>query len=195
MHWSLAHMILDLAQNSIEAGSSLVELSVAARGSIWHVEIRDNGCGMDDAQKASALDPFYTEPGKHPGRRVGLGLPFLLQTVEQADGGYSLHSEKGRGTRLSFFLDSAHVDSPPLGDLAELFVDLMCYQGDYELIIQRSCAPAASAEGEGQGDQEIRSYELSRSELEETLGEIALVENRLLARELLLDWEASLREV
>lgn len=186
MHWSLAHMILDLVQNSVEAGAGAIDFTLDERGSALDFEIRDNGRGMDSATLAAAVDPFYTEPGKHPGRRVGLGLPFLLQTVSQTGGSYELNSERGVGTTLRFCLDQDHLDIPPRGDLAELLVDLMCFEGDYELnVIRRHDA--------SDPDDPDRTYRISRSELQDALGDLTSVDGRRTAAELLENWEESIR--
>lgn len=180
MHWTIAHMILDLVQNSIEASAKEIQLDFLEQEDTLQIAIIDDGCGMDENRRAAALNPFYTEPGKHPGRRVGLGLPFLLQTVEQTGGTYGLESEPDSGTSVRFSLDTAHVDSPPLGDVPELFVDLMCYGGEYELRIRRQ-----------KGDT---SYTISRGELQEILGDISTIGNRALALDFLRDWESALGE-
>ena len=39
--------ILDIVQNSIKAGASLVEIGVVSKGNILTVTINDDGCGMD----------------------------------------------------------------------------------------------------------------------------------------------------
>lgn len=178
MHWSIGHMILDLVQNSIEAGAATIQLFIAEEEDRLAVEIADDGKGMAADVRAAALDPFYTDGVKHPGRKVGLGLPFLLQTLEQTNGSYQLDSEPGRGTRLSFELDLNHLDAPPFEDVARLVVDLMCFSGDYELVVKRK--------------RNGREYDVSRGELIDVLGDLATIGNRNLAIELLLDWEADL---
>ena len=70
--------ILDIVQNAFESGATEVRLELARRETRLEVAVRDNGCGMDAATLAKALDPFWTDGEKHPGRKVGLGLPFLL---------------------------------------------------------------------------------------------------------------------
>ena len=77
MHATLADVIADTTQNSIEAGASRVELTVMERDNRIAVTIVDNGKGMDADTVSRAFNPFYTEPGKHDSRRVGLGLPIL----------------------------------------------------------------------------------------------------------------------
>ena len=95
MHASIADVIADTAQNSIEAGAKNVSVSLVEDATLISVIIADNGKGMDEATQRRAFDPFYTEPGKHDKRKVGLGLPILKQICEECGGGLSLKSEKG----------------------------------------------------------------------------------------------------
>lgn len=52
--------ILDVAQNSISAGASLVEINVIEQDfdSTLTVEIKDNGCGMDGETLKKVQDRF-----------------------------------------------------------------------------------------------------------------------------------------
>lgn len=190
MHWTLSDMVLDLAHNSIEAGAAQVDLTVAERGSQLRIEITDNGKGMDRDQQQRALDPFYTEAGKHPGRRVGLGLPFLVQTVDQTGGRYELSSEPGVGTRLVIEIDAGHVDAPPLGDLAGAVTLLMCFDGDYDLRLTRSRVPPVES-----AEDSDRVYEISRSALIEVLGDLSHVANRALVDQYLRGCEEGLESL
>ena len=85
MHATIADVIADTAQNSIEAGASRVEVALVEDGVTVSVRIADNGKGMDEATQRRAFNPFYTEPGKHDKRKVGLGLPILKQICEECD--------------------------------------------------------------------------------------------------------------
>jgi hypothetical protein len=156
VHYGLGDYVLDITQNAVEAGSSevIVELDESEDG--FRVAIRDNGCGMAPEQKARALDPFYTDGKKHAKRKVGLGLPFLVEAVELAEGRWSLESEPGAGTKVEFFFPAANVDSPPAGDIPGLLLGLLCLPGNHEMLIRRS-GPRGS-------------YELKRSELSEAVG-------------------------
>jgi anti-sigma regulatory factor (Ser/Thr protein kinase) len=178
MHATLADVIADTAQNSIEAGASHVELSLTEDGGRISVDIRDNGKGMDEAVLARAFDPFYTEPGKHEKRKVGLGLPLLKQICEACGGGVSLKSEKGKGTELSYFFDAANIDLPPMGAIADTIVTLFNYPGDFELVFTRR--------------KGANCYSISRNELSDAVGGLETLEGIGLAKEFLRSQEESL---
>lgn len=178
MHATLADVIADTAQNSIEAGASRVDVSVVEEGGRISVDIADNGKGMDEAVLKRAFDPFYTEPGKHDKRNVGLGLPLLKQMCEACGGGVSLDSKTGEGTRLSYFFDAKNIDLPPMGDLAETMVSLFNYPGSFELVFLHR-----------KGSEE---YSISRSELSDAVGGLEALGGITLAKEFLHSQEESL---
>lgn len=178
MHASVSDILADVAANSIEARAARIFVLLAERDGMLTLSVEDNGKGMDAEVLARAFDPFYTEPGKHDGRRVGLGLPFVRQTCEACGGTATLTSEKGVGTKLSctFRLDS--FDLPPLGDVVATVLSLMSYPGDFELIFSR-------VRGES-------TYEIARSELGEAIGGFESVQSLALAREFLQGQEDDL---
>lgn len=178
MHATIADVIADTAQNSIEAGASRVEVSLVEDGVTVSVRIVDNGKGMDEATRKRAFNPFYTEPGKHDKRRVGLGLPILKQLCEATEGGFSLESAPGRGTTLSYHFRADHVDLPPMGDIAAMVLMLFNYPGDFELVFSHR-----------KGGEE---YGISRSELADAVGGLESVEGLALAREFLESQESAL---
>ncbi|MFA6785071.1 MAG: sensor histidine kinase, partial [Sphaerochaeta sp.] len=102
MHVFICDFLLDIVQNSFEAESRRVELSLEETDTRLVCQVRDNGKGMDEAVKNRVLDPFYTDGIKHVKRKVGLGLPFLIQACEACNGDFSLESELGVGTTISF---------------------------------------------------------------------------------------------
>jgi len=175
VHYALEDYVLDIAQNAVEAGARevLVELDESPGGT--RVAVVDDGRGMRAEQRARALDPFYTDGTKHAGRKVGLGLPFLVQAVEQAGGRWSLDSEPGRGTRVEFDFPASSVDSPPMGDLSSLFLSLLCLPGGHEMRIRRS-GPRGR-------------YELSRRELSEAVGGLELGSSLAALKEFLVSQE------
>ena len=178
MHASLADVIADTAQNSIEAGAKKIEVTLAEDGRTIAVSIHDNGKGMDEATVARAFDPFYTEPGKHDKRKVGLGLPFLRQICEATGGGVTLRSEKGVGTWLDYSFSATNIDLPPMGDIARMMVTLFNYPGDFELTFTHR----------KNGDE----YAVSRSELSDAVGGLDTIEGLSLAKDFLASQEEAL---
>ena len=178
MHATIADVIADTEQNSIEAGASRVEVALVEDDVTVSVRIADNGKGMDEATQRRAFNPFYTEPGKHDKRKVGLGLPILKQLCEATDGGLSLESAPGRGTTLSYHFRADHVDLPPMGDIAAMVLMLFNYPGEFELVFTHR-----------KGGEE---YEISRSELADAVGGLESVEGLTLAKEFLESQESAL---
>ena len=67
--------ILDIAENSVKAGATLVHILLDETEETLTLEIRDNGCGMTPEFVAQVTDPFCTS---RTTRKVGLGIPLLL---------------------------------------------------------------------------------------------------------------------
>ncbi|MFA7172729.1 MAG: ATP-binding protein [Kiritimatiellia bacterium] len=180
MHAAVCDYISDLVQNAIEAESSLIQLDVYTGAEAIRIRISDNGKGMSSATLSKALDPFYSEAGKHDHRRVGLGLPLLYQTAEAVNGSVEIESTPGQGTVVSFTFDAAHIDTPPLGDLPLTVVGLMTFDAEFNLEFRRTTA----------NDQ----YQISRAELVETLGNLQESANFKLVRDFLQSQEEDLAQ-
>jgi hypothetical protein len=116
--------ILDIANNSIRAGASLVTLAITENtdDDTLIICITDDGCGMTEEELKMASDPFFTS---RKTRKVGLGIPLFKQNAEQTGGWLKLQSTKGKGTRIEAMFRLSHLDRPPMGDLASVFVLLM----------------------------------------------------------------------
>ncbi|MCL2380207.1 MAG: ATP-binding protein [Treponema sp.] len=169
MHFTLADLITDITQNGAEAGAGMVELSVretvdtSGKGE-FRFTVKDNGRGMTAGELKLAQDPFITDGVKHPNRKVGLGLPFLIQTAGQSGGGWEITSEKKReaqassvphGTTVSAWFDLGNLDTPPTGDIPGMFRTVLLFEGPGEMVIRRTReAP------EGGVDYEVRKTEL-----------------------------------
>jgi hypothetical protein len=160
LHFTLADLVTDITQNAVEAGADTVELEITDGGPEFRFLVRDNGKGMTKEELARAIDPFVTDGIKHPNRKVGLGLPFLIQTAEQSGGGWDIQSEKGKGTTVTAWFDSGNVDIPPVGDVAGMFRTILMFDSKAEIIIRRK-KMQSGAEDE---------YEIKKSELAEALG-------------------------
>lgn len=172
--------MMDLVQNSIEADASEIELTIWETAEEIAFSVKDNGKGMSKDVQAKAVDPFYSDGQKHAHRRVGLGLPFLLQTAEAANGQASIESEEGRGTQIAFTAQADHVDLPPFGDFAAAATMMLSQTGKQELRITRQT--------------KTDNYTLSRTELEETLGDLNDTENLMLMRTYINSQEEILRK-
>lgn len=178
MHASLSDIVADIAANSIEAGASKIRVSVVDENGTIELKVEDNGKGMPPEIVARAFDPFYTEPGKHDKRKIGMGLPFVKQTCDACGGTVTLESEKGVGTTLVCTFRADNIDLPPMGNLAAAALSLFTFDGDFELVFRHR-----------KGGEE---YEISRSELKEAVGGFDSVEGLSLSREFLESQESSL---
>lgn len=109
--------ILDLVQNSVEAGAKnvvlIVDEDIAANRLVFSV--KDDGCGMDEEMVKKVRSPFTTT---RTTRKVGLGLPLIDMTTQMAGGCLDIDSKPGRGTVIKAEYLYGHIDRPPLGDIA-----------------------------------------------------------------------------
>jgi len=107
---------MDLAENGLNAGATLIELSVDEdrRVNCLTITIRDNGRGIPEKLVNDALSPFFTT---RTTRRVGLGLSLFREASRRCEGSFELKSEEGKGTEVSASFRLNHIDLAPLGDM------------------------------------------------------------------------------
>lgn len=124
--------ILDLAQNSIVAGATLIEIEVLAdtKNNWLTISIRDNGKGMSPEFLAKVQDPFTTT---RTTRRVGLGIPMFAEAAQMCDGELAVQSELGKGTSLEATFRLSHIDRAPIGDMASTLVALIAANPDIDI--------------------------------------------------------------
>lgn len=124
----IALNILDIAENSVKAKASLIEITVTAKDNILTVTVTDNGKGMSKDFLEKVTDPFTTT---RTTRKVGMGIPLFKDAAEMTGGSFEIESELGRGTRVTarFVLDS--IDRAPLGDLSDTAVTLLSPEIDF----------------------------------------------------------------
>lgn len=110
--------VLDIAENSIRAGASLIKIDIAidAGRDELTVCIEDNGCGMSKDMLKRVKDPFVTS---RTTRKVGLGIPLFTASCEKTGGRLEIVSSSGHGTTLTATYKCSHIDRPPMGDIAE----------------------------------------------------------------------------
>ncbi len=118
--------ILDVAENSIRAGASLIEIELIIRpkDDTLTVFIKDNGCGMTPREVKNVQDPFFTT---RTTRKVGLGIPFFKQAAEDTGGNFSINSEEGKGTEVKAVFILSHIDRMPLGDICSTIYTLVVF--------------------------------------------------------------------
>lgn len=162
MHVTMADYILELVHNAVESGAETVTLQIIEAADVLTCRVSDNGCGMNPAQQAACRNPYATDGKKHPGRRMGLGLSLLAQLLDATDGDMTIVSTSGEGTRVTVRFNRRHIDTPPMGDLVELFLCALIFKGDHEMRIERRRMTAP--------DGRIKQYGLSRREVRDILG-------------------------
>lgn len=116
--------ILDIAENSIQASAQSVNIKIFEnhKNDRLHVEITDDGKGMDENTVKEVIDPFITS---RTTRKVGLGLPFLKEAAEACNGFLEIKSEVGKGTTIYVEFQLSHIDRMPLGDIPNTFLNLL----------------------------------------------------------------------
>ena len=122
----IALNILDIAENSVRAGASLIEIAVSVQPEEdkLTVVIKDDGCGMTPEETEKVLDPFYTT---RTTRKVGLGVPFFRQAAESTGGSFRIVSEKGKGTVVTAVFTLSHIDRMPLGSISASVYTLVVF--------------------------------------------------------------------
>ena len=119
----IALHLLDLVQNSIQAGARLVEI-IFALSADWLLTmvVRDDGQGMDGETAQQVLSPFTTS---RTTRKVGLGIPLTRESALSSGGSFELTSAPGKGTQVQAVFNTRHIDCPPLGKLADSLLSLI----------------------------------------------------------------------
>ncbi len=109
---NLSFHITDITANSIRANASEIGLSVEEQDTRIVIRITDNGSGMDAETARRVTNPFYTT---RTTRKVGLGLPFLIQNAEQTGGSVTPDIRAGKGNGSEGCLSFGSYRLPALG--------------------------------------------------------------------------------
>ena len=153
--------VLDIAQNSISAGASLIEIDIrtdTAKHELL-IGIYDNGRGMTAEQVAQVRDPFFTT---RTTRKVGMGIPLFTLAAEQTGGGLTIESEPGKGTKVTAVFRTDSVDFTPLGDINSTVWTLITMNTDRDFIYRFGV--------------DDKAFTVQTSELKEILGGVQLSE-------------------
>ena len=129
--------ILDIVQNSIRAGASLIEVAIEETPStdVFAFTVKDNGCGMDKEMVKKVTDPFVTT---RTTRKVGMGISLLKSMAQQAGGDIELESEIGVGTIIRADFSYNHIDRQPLGDISAVMVSLISMNPSIDFVYTHS---------------------------------------------------------
>lgn len=114
----LIHMaVTDLVVNALDAciaksppadarSEVVLKNSLNKDGNSIVIEVRDNGCGMNEETKRRIFIPFFTTK---MARGTGLGLALTARVINVHEGEISVESEPGRGTTFRVYLP---IDGP-----------------------------------------------------------------------------------
>ena len=114
---------------------------------------------MDEEFVKNVTDPFTTT---RTTRKVGMGIPLLKMSAEQAGGEFKINSKLGEGTEVMATFELNHIDRVPLGDIGQTISALVsCNQQTDFLYVHKS---------DGQ------EFKFDTREIKEILGDVPLNE-------------------
>jgi hypothetical protein len=164
--------LLDIAENSVSAQSKTISIAICEDlvQDRLLASILDDGLGMSSKKAAQAVDPFFTS---RTTRKVGLGLPLFQAAAEGCNGGLSINSSPGKGTRVDVIFQHSHIDRMPIGDLAGTMLTLIVaypevrWLLDYQVILPPPYEP--------------KQFLLDTQPIIEELGDVSICEPEILA--------------
>jgi anti-sigma regulatory factor (Ser/Thr protein kinase) len=153
--------ILDILQNSIEAGARHLEVDITESTSAnrFIINITDDGRGMDEQTVKQVMDPFFTT---RTTRQVGLGIPLFRAAARLCNGDLTITSAPGAGTRVHAEFQRDHIDRAPLGDIKSTLISV--------ILANQTCDLRYSHR------LDDRCFEFDTAEMRKILGEIQLSE-------------------
>ncbi len=126
--------IMDIAQNSITADATLIEVEIDIQyaNNMVSVTMKDNGRGMGKDMLAQVTNPFVTT---RTTRRVGMGISLFQAGTQASDGEFSIDSTEGVGTVIQATYRLDHLDRPPIGDFAGTMHTLIVSNPDIDFLV------------------------------------------------------------
>lgn len=123
--------ILDLIENSVRAGATVVSVSITENQELDFLKIvvEDNGPGLS-VPPGMATDPFYTTKSGAP---TGLGLNLFQAAAKRAGGKLKLGTSKLGGLAVDVVMQLNHIDRSPLGDFAATISSVACTNPGIEI--------------------------------------------------------------
>ena len=153
--------VLDIAQNSVSADASLIEIELIedTENNSLLIGIYDNGKGMTPEQVENVRDPFFTT---RTTRKVGMGIPLFKFAAEMTGGKLEIDSEVGVGTKVKAYFKTDHLDFTPVGDMTSTMMSLITMNLHIDFLYRRSL--------------DGREFTLDTRQLKEILGDVPLNE-------------------
>ena len=153
--------VLDIAQNSVSAKASLIEIELIenSKTNDLLIGVYDNGKGMTKEQVESVRDPFFTT---RTTRKVGMGIPLFKFAAEMTGGSLEIESEVGVGTRVRAYFKTDHLDFTPIGDMTSTMISLITMNLHIDFLYRRKL--------------DDREFTVDTRQLKEILGDVPLNE-------------------
>lgn len=153
--------VLDIAQNSVSANASLIEIELTedTKTNDLLIGIYDNGKGMTAEQVENVRDPFFTT---RTTRKVGMGIPLFKFAAEMTGGKLEIESEVGVGTKVKAYFKTDHLDFTPVGDMTSTMISLITMNLHIDFLYKRKI--------------DGREFTLDTRQLKEILGDVPLNE-------------------
>ncbi len=98
----LQQIFLNLVNNAFQAMNDGGRLDISAcqgKGETLAFTVKDDGCGIPDADRKRIFDPFFSTKKKTGG--TGLGLSITYGLVQELGGTMTVESEVGKGTEFT----------------------------------------------------------------------------------------------
>jgi signal transduction histidine kinase/ActR/RegA family two-component response regulator len=94
--------VLKVEMNVLEVDENFVKTHPdLCPGNYVQLSVGDTGCGMDRATLEHIFEPFFTTKGV--GQGTGLGLAVVHGIMKSHDGGISVYSQPGQGTKFHLY--------------------------------------------------------------------------------------------
>lgn len=102
----LKTLLINLMDNSMKAGGSRIELTGKVKEGEYWIQVRDNGCGMQEEELSRITEAFYMVDKARSRKQHGAGLGLALaERIARLHGSELVfESRKGEGTEVSFHL-------------------------------------------------------------------------------------------
>ncbi len=151
--------VMDIAQNSITANASLIEIEVCenTNNNTLTIMIKDNGKGMTQEQVNKVVDPFFTS---RTTRKVGLGIPLFSMAATLTGGNLEINSTPQVGTTVKTKFITNSIDMTPLGDINQTISMLIRCNPNLDFVFEHKINE--------------KSFVLDTRELKTHLGEVPL---------------------